>query len=154
MAEEIERAFVAAAVPPATLLGTGERLRQGYLAREADTEVRVRLTATAATLTVKVGSGLRRTEVGVELPLHEAEALWSHTSGRRLDKTRYRVAVGDLTAEVDVYAGELAGLCRIEVEFGSEAAAVAFEPPAWFGREVTGDPRWRNAALARDGRPD
>ena len=154
MSLEIERAFVAERVPPAAVLGPGVRLRQGYLASEGDTEVRIRLTTTAASLTVKVGSGLTRTEIEVDLPMADAEELWSHTAGRRLDKARHRVVLpGGEAAEVDVYADELAGLCRIEVEFTSEAAAAAFDPPDWFGREVTDDPRWRNASLARHGRP-
>jgi adenylate cyclase len=154
MTVEIERAFVAPRVPETAMLGPGVRLRQGYLAVEGDTQVRVRITADAATLTVKAGDGLVRTELDLAVPLSDAEALWPHTAGRRLDKTRHRVEVGDHVAEVDVYAGELEGLCRVEVEFGSEAAARAFEPPAWFGREVTGDRRWTNASLARYGRPD
>jgi CYTH domain-containing protein len=57
-------------------------------------------------------------------------------------------------AEVDLYAGALAGLCVVEVEFSSETDAAAFIPPAWFGRELTGQRGWNNAALARHGRPD
>ena len=154
MAIEIERAFVASDVPDATLLGPGVPLRQGYVAREADAEVRVRISADVATLTIKVGRGLVRTEVDVPIPLETAEALWPHTAGRRIDKTRHRVGLGGLVAEVDVYAGELAGLCRIEVEFPSESEAAAFVPLPWFGREVTGDTRWSNSSLARNGRPD
>ncbi len=154
MSLEVERAFVAARIPPVAVLGSGVRLRQGYLASQDDTEVRIRLTTTSASLTVKVGSGLTRTEIEVDLPFADGEVLWSNTAGRRLDKARHRVVLpSGETAEVDVYAGELAGLCRIEVEFTLEAAAAAFEPPDWFGREVTGDPGWRNASLARHGRP-
>jgi CYTH domain-containing protein len=40
-----------------------------------------------------------------------------------------------------------------EVEFESEAAADEFEPPDWFGPEVTDDPRYANRALAVDGVP-
>ena len=29
----------------------------------------------------------------------------------------------------------------------------AFTPPAWFGREVTGDPRYQNSSLSRFGLP-
>ena len=39
-----------------------------------------------------------------------------------------------------------------EVELASEADA--FDPPAWFGREVTDDPAFSNAALAADGLPE
>ena len=73
-------------------------------------------------------------------------------------RTRHRVALDGeppgLVAEVDVYGGTLAGLCVAEVEFASEADAASFDPPGWFGRELTGDPAWSNAALARHGRPD
>jgi CYTH domain-containing protein len=66
---------------------------------------------------------------------------------------RYRPRVGSKVADVDVYGGDLSGLRIAEVEFSSEAEAAAFQPPAWFGREVTGRGEWSNAALAREGRP-
>ena len=44
-------------------------------------------------------------------------------------------------------------LCTVEVEFDSMQVADAFEPPAWFGREVTGVAAWTNASLARNGLP-
>lgn len=154
MATEIERAFLAAAVPAEIATSTGVRLQQGYLAEEGTTSVRLRIADDAATLTIKSGTGLARTEVEVPLAVADADALWPSTAGRRVDKMRYRVPVDAHTAEVDVFAGELDGLCRIEVEFDSTRAADGFEPPGWFGREVTGDPAWSNASLARNGRPD
>ena len=154
MSVEVERAFVAQHTPDPSTLGAGRRMRQGYVAREDEVEVRLRITGEDARMTVKAGRGLVRTEVELPLDPDQAEALWAHTAGRRLAKTRYRVPVGDHTAEVDVYEAELAGLCRIEVEFTSPAAAHAFEPPPWFGVEVTDDVRWTNASLARHGRPD
>lgn len=156
MTIEIERKFLLPEAPPSGRLGVGAHLRQGYLAEEDTVELRVRITSTTATLTVKAGTGLSRTEVDVAISLEQAEALWPHTIGRRIDKTRYRVALGDphgLVAEVDVYAGALDGLCVTEVEFGSEADAAGFVAPEWFGRELTGEPGWSNAALARRGRP-
>jgi len=154
---EIERAFVADRTPDPDLLGPGRRLRQGYVAGEAEVEVRVRIAEDRAELTIKGGGGLARTEVELPLERAEAEALWPLTEGRRIDKTRHRVPLAGedgLVAEVDVFAGALAGLVRIEVEFPSKAEAHAFEPPAWFGREVTDEKAWSNAQLARHGRPD
>ena len=156
MTVEIERKFVLSDIPGTEVLGTGEVLRQGYVAEEGDVTVRIRITDRAATLTVKGGSGLSRTEVEAPISIEEAEALWPHTTGRRINKTRHRVhlaEVADVVADVDVYAGELSGLCTAEVEFDSEADAAAFVPPGWFGREVTGEPGWSNAALARHGLP-
>ena len=67
-------------------------------------------------------------------------------------KTRYLVPLdGGLTAEVDDYEGALDGLLTAEVEFPDEAAAHAFDAPAWLGEDVTGDKRYANRALAVDG---
>lgn len=154
MATETERAFVLTDPPAADDLGPGTPFRQGYVAREGDVEVRIRITPDAATLTLKAGTGLTRSEVEVTISHDQAEALWPHTAGRRLEKLRHRLTLGEHTVELDVYAGELTGLVRAEVEFATEEAAHAFEPPAWFGIEVTGDPAWTNANLAQHGRPD
>ncbi len=153
MSIEIERKFLVERPPPEVDRGTGQRLRQGYLAEDGDVEVRVRITDSAALLTVKAGRGLSRTEVETQISVDDAQALWPHTGDRRIEKARFRIPVGGGIAELDVYEGALAGLFTVEVEFPSEGDASAFEPPAWFGREVTDDDRWTNAALARHGRP-
>ncbi len=154
MAVEIERRFVVAHLPDALVLDPGTPMRQGYLTDGGAVAVRLRITAAAAVLTVKAGAGLQRTEVEVPLPADEAEQLWPHTAGRRIDKTRYHVPLADgHIAEVDRYHDALDGLVTIEVEFADVATAERFAPPAWFGTEVTGRPEWSNAALARNGRP-
>lgn len=154
MPAEIERKFLVDEVPSADDLGRATSMRQGYLATEGDTVVRIRITDDAATLTVKGGQGVVRTEVEVDVPAAASEALWLLTDGRRINKARHRVELGDgLTAEIDVYGGPLDGLVTVEVEFPSEARARSFEPPAWFGRDVTDEPGWSNDALARHGRP-
>ena len=51
------------------------------------------------------------------------------------------------TWEVDVYAGDNAGLVIAEIELESEAAKV--ELPPWLGREVTGERRYYAARLAQ-----
>ncbi len=40
-----------------------------------------------------------------------------------------------------------------EVEFADEDAAAQFDPPGWFGREVTGKMEYLNETLATQGRP-
>lgn len=158
VAIEIERKWLVddhADVPPEA--AAVEPLRQGYLALdpETDTSVRLRFGASGAVLTVKAGSGVARTEVEMAVDGATAEELWAVTYGRRIEKVRSRIPVGPHhTAELDVYAGDLAGLRTVEVEFGSAAEAEAFVAPAWFGREVTLEPGWGNAALAVHGRPE
>ena len=153
---EIERKFLVDAPPDGVDLGEGEPLRQGYLAEEGDVAVRIRVAPSGARLTVKAGTGVSRTEVELPVTPEQADALWRHTTGRRIVKVRHRIpldASAGLVAELDEYGDALAGLLTVEVEFASEEAAATFVPPAWFGREVTADGAWTNAALARSGRP-
>jgi adenylate cyclase len=133
----------------------GETVFQGYLASSPEgTQVRVRRKGHQCFLTVKHGPGLQRVEV--ELPLEEADfqALWELTQGRRLQKTRYELPLeGGLIVELDVFEENLAGLRIAEVEFASEEDARAFQPPPYFGREVTDEPAYRNSTLAEHGLP-
>jgi adenylate cyclase len=154
MAQEIERKFLLEDTPPHEQLGEGTPIRQGYLAEDNGVNVRVRITDKESVITIKGGDGLSRTEVEVPISAEEAESLWAFTAGRRLEKTRHRVSLGGHTAEVDIFAGALAGLRLVEVEFESEEEASVFQPPPWFGREVTGDYRWTNVSLSQHGRPD
>jgi len=154
VAIEIERKFLLDRPPSDDVLGSGVPFRQGYLAGEGAVECRVRIAPAGAWITVKAGGGgVVRTEVEVPIPAEEAEALWPHTVGRRLEKVRFLVPVDGAVAEVDRYGGELDGLWTVEVEFADEPAAIAFVPPAWFGPELTHEPGWGNGALARQGRP-
>ncbi len=151
---EIERSFRLASEPPASR--RVEHIDQGYLAIDPDgTEARIRRRASRLTLTVKSGDGGRvRVEEEFAIDAARFEALWPLTEGRRLEKDRHLIALGGgLTAELDVYSGALAGLRVVEVEFSSEAAAASFQPPAWFGEEITEDQRYRNRELAVRGRP-
>ena len=150
---EIERKFLVEELPVDIAWIDERPLRQGYVALDGDTEVRVRDDAGAWRLTVKHGGGRRRVEEDLEVDPRRGEALWTLTEGRRVQKRRRRIAYGAAMVEVDVFDGDLAGLVVAEVEFDDEAASEAFVPPAWFGAEVTDDPAYKNRALAVDGRP-
>jgi CYTH domain-containing protein len=118
------------------------------------TEVRVRRRDADAWLTVKSGGGRARVEEEIEIDGERFERLWPLTEGRRIEKARYEIPVGDdLVLELDVYAGDLDGLVIAEVEFDSEEAAEAFAAPDWLGQDVTEDLRYKNQRLARDGAP-
>lgn len=154
---EIERKFLVSRLPADLPGGPPRSLRQGYVAEDGDVAVRVRVEDGDATLTIKAGAGRRRTEVEVSITPAQAEALWPHTAGRSLSKHRRAVPLdgrhAGLVVDLDVYDGDLAGLITAEVEFDDDETAARFEPPEWFGREVTGETAWTNAALARHGRP-
>jgi adenylate cyclase len=152
---EIERKFVVDEAPAGLEENPCSEILQGYVAVDADgTEVRIRSRDGSAVLTVKQGAGRSRAEEELDLGAGQFRRLWPLTAGRRIEKRRYVVPAAEgLTIEVDVYAGELAGLVVAEVEFPDDRAADAFRAPDWFGREVTEDPRFKNQSLAREGRP-
>ncbi|HHN77184.1 MAG TPA: adenylate cyclase [Phycisphaerales bacterium] len=153
MATEIERKFLVEG--PLELDGPGRVMEQGYIALDPEkgTEVRIRIEEGINTLAVKRGGGMVRTEIEIEVDDEKARALWALTEGRRLTKSRYIRPYRNHRVEIDVYGGALSGLIVADVEFSSEAEALAFEPPAWLGREITGDAAYRNNVLARLGSP-
>jgi adenylate cyclase len=153
---EIERKFLVDEVP-ALDDGTwsARRLEQGYLAVTDDVEVRVRRSdGRDARITVKSAPGLSRVEEELELDAGAFERLWPLTEGRRVEKTRWSRDDGDgVVLELDVYEGTLSGLATLEVEFADEGAARVWAPPAWAGREVTGEKAYANQSLALYGAP-
>jgi adenylate cyclase len=150
---EIERKFLLGELPSALAFARRRAILQGYLALDGDTEVRIRRTPDGATLTIKHGSGEVRVEEELALGERQADALWKLTDGRRLQKVRREMRVDGVDVEVDEYAGALDGLVVAEVEFVDEASSQAFEPPPWFGREVTDDPAYKNRNLGMFGLP-
>jgi CYTH domain-containing protein len=152
---EVERKWLVEEPPAEALAGAGDQIDQGYLAIAGDgTEVRLRRRGQRCFLTAKSGGGLVRSEREVEISREQFDVLWPATEGRRLEKLRRVLDGGDRARiELDVYAGALSGLVTAEVEFVDADAAAGFDPPDWFGREVTDDAAYRNQRLAVEGRP-
>jgi adenylate cyclase len=151
---ERERKFRLTRLPRGLRKCPHRRIQQGYLAVVGARrpgraiEVRIRDEDGRHTLTVKGGKGGRRTEIEITITRTTFRSLWPLTAGKRLAKVRYRVPLGNLTVEVDVYRGELRGLLTAEVEFDSDRQYRNFQPPEWLGREVTGEDRFSNSRLA------
>jgi adenylate cyclase len=152
---EIERKFLVERLPDELDGAESRRIDQGYLALDerSGAEVRLRRHGDELSLTVKGEGSLVRTEEAFELDGAQFESLWPLTEGRRVEKTRHVLPHDGLRIEVDVYDGALTGLVLAEVEFATEQDSASFEPPDWFGSEVTEDQRYKNRALAVDGRP-
>ena len=150
MAKEIERKFLVTSDgwrPGAH----GLPYRQGYLSAGADARctVRARVAGDRAWLTVKgrANEGARD-EYEYPIPVTDAEEMLERLCvGDRIEKIRHRVAYAGRTWEVDEFAGENAPLVVAEVELDRIDAEVSLPP--WVGLEVTDDPRYTNAALAR-----
>lgn len=151
---EIERKFLVRQRPDLTA-AIRSTIRQGYITHPTDAvQMRLRHSNDNYVLTFKSGQGLVRTEREAAITQQQFDTFWPETTGRRLEKTRWRGALPDgLTYELDVFEGALAGLVLVEVEFETEQAANTFQPPAWFGAEVTEDRRYKNQVMAVNGLP-
>jgi len=128
---------------------TATAIRQGYLCSEKTRSVRVRIAGDRGTLTIKgSATGAARAEYEYEIPLADAEELLDRLCEQPLiEKTRYVVVDAGNVWEIDVFAGDNAGLIVAEVELEDEGQHV--DLPAWIGEEITGDPRYLNANLFR-----
>ncbi len=145
MATEIERKFLVQGTQWRN--DTGVRFSQGYLNRDKERTVRVRLAGRKAFLTIKgVTRGPSRTEFEYEIPMEDAEQLLKLCDGPIIEKTRYRIVHQGTTWEVDEFLGENAGLVIAEIELTSEDQP--FSRPPWLGEEVTHDRRYYNSNLA------
>jgi CYTH domain-containing protein len=150
MAKEIERKFLVRSDAWRSAVETKSILKQGYIASMDDRSVRIRiLDGKSARLTIKVGrNAMTRDEFEYDIPVEDAEELLRTAIGIIIEKTRYRVPHEGFVWEIDVFAGDHRGLVIAEVEMQAETD----EPklPSWIGREVTGDFRYSNQALATE----
>jgi CYTH domain-containing protein len=145
MAVEIERKFLV--VGTAWRSTPGTPYRQGYLNRDKERTVRVRLAGEQAFLTVKGATqGATRAEFEYPIPLADAEQLLELCDGPIIEKMRHVIAHEGSTWEVDEFSGQNAGLVIAEIELAAEDQA--FARPDWLGSEVTHDPRYYNSSLA------
>lgn len=149
MPTEIERKFLIRDDGWKTQVSESHRIAQGYLALTDKAAIRVRIKGDDhAYLTIKSAEkGISRSEFDFPIPIVDAEALFPLCEGAVIDKVRYLVPIEDVTFEVDVFSGANAGLIIAEIELESEDQT--FPVPEWLGEEVSGDPRYFNAALSR-----
>jgi adenylate cyclase len=148
MATEIERKFLVRG-QEWRQLATGVIYRQGYIASSKDCTVRVRVAGNQGYLTIKGGTqGISRAEYEYAIPLTDAmELLDTLCQQPLIEKTRYRVPWHGVVWEVDEFVGENQGLTIAEVELTDPEQVL--DLPDWIGEEVSHDPRYFNANLAR-----
>lgn len=75
-------------------------------------------------------------EHNIFLSADEFEAL-KNVEGKRVRKIRYYYPYGELTAEVDVFQDDLAGLVLMDFEFTDEVTKNSFEMPEFCLADVT-----------------
>lgn len=123
-------------------------IEQGYLCTEP--VVRIRQSNEEYYLTYKSKGLLAREEYNLSLTKEAYEHLKPKADGIVLSKVRYVIPEKDgLFIELDVFKAPYEGLLLAEVEFSSEEEAKAYQPPAWFGEEVTYSTKYHNSTLSK-----
>ncbi|MCR5388683.1 MAG: CYTH domain-containing protein [Lachnospiraceae bacterium] len=146
---EIERKFIPPEVP--SLAGfSSKKIEQAYISTSPT--IRIRKSDDEYYLTVKGKGHMAREELNIPMKKEEYEKLLKKTEGRVIKKTRYIIPLegsDGLNVELDIFEGDLKGLVLAEVEFPTKEAAESFVPPAWLGRDVTGDKRYHNSQMSK-----
>lgn len=147
---EIERKFLVDFLPDHLDSYPHTLIEQGYLSTSP--VVRVRQDGDSYYLTYKGGGMMARQEYNLPLNKDSYLHLKEKADGNIITKVRYRIPLEDgLTAELDIFSGVMEGLIMVEVEFPDEQSAVSYQPPAWFGKDVTFDKRYHNSYMAKHG---
>jgi adenylate cyclase len=148
VAIEIERKFLVANDGWRKLATGQAHIRQAYLVLGGKATIRVRIKdERSAMLTIKSRSAkLRRLELEYPIPMADADALIALRRGAVIEKMRHLVPYAGATWEVDVFAGENAGLIIAEIELPHEDYRL--DPPPFVGAEVTGRAEYYNSGLA------
>ncbi|NND99564.1 MAG: CYTH domain-containing protein [Pirellulaceae bacterium] len=145
MATEIERKFLVTGT--AWQSSTPTYYCQGYLNRDKDRTVRVRIAGDQGVLTVKgLTTGASRPEFEYLIPLEDAKEMLALCDGPIVEKNRRVFRHAELDWEIDEFLGMNQGLVVAEVELESEQQQI--ELPDWVGDEVTDDPRYFNSNLS------
>lgn len=167
---EIERKYLVGSLPENLDAFPHVEIEQGYLCTSPT--LRIRRMGDSFILTVKekmhsLTSAIVNREEEFFLSSESYARLKGKCEGIIVEKTRYRIplsssspklgegdrsegVVEEYVAELDIFHGRHQGLLLVEVEFPSVEAANAFTPPAWFGQDVSNDPRYRNSYLAHN----
>ncbi len=129
-------------------LAQGVHYRQGYLNRDKERTVRVRVAGDEAYLTVKgITRGIERLEFEYPISLIEANEMIDLLCEKPIiEKYRYSFYSDGHEWEVDEFLGENEGLVIAEVELDTTDEFVNL--PEWIGAEVTGDTRYYNSSLS------
>jgi adenylate cyclase len=154
---EIERKYLVAELPENLEQYQYKQIEQGYLCHNPT--IRIRKSNENYILTYKSKLGLEpigehgpNVNHEVELPLTEEayQTLKAKTDGNMVFKTRYLIPLKErYVAELDIFKGLLQNLVLVEVEFPDIESADVFQPPAWFGKDVSGDKRFTNYQLSK-----
>lgn len=144
---EIEKKYLVSSCPIDLNGCPFHDMEQGYLCTEP--VVRIRRQDDEYYMTYKSKGLMVREEYNLPLTREAYLHLKEKVDGKLIVKRRYLIPYGNYTIELDHFSSPMSGLWLAEVEFPSEEEALAFQPPAWFGEDVTNSTKYHNSNMSR-----
>lgn len=129
----------------------GRLVRQGYFPDRPDRGTHVQLEQETGRLVLVSNHPNGPVEEATDIPRAQAEALLELAAGQ-VEYLEVSLNIGSQTAMLRRFLtpGSL-DLLTVTLEHGKRARK--FQPPAWFGPEVTGDPAYQARSIALAGLP-
>lgn len=120
---------------------------QGYLSKDKERTVRIRIAGKEAFITIKgKNSGDTRLEFEYPISIDEARIMLEQLCHKPiLEKYRYIVEYNCNKWEIDEFKGELDGLILAEIEI--PYSEYKYDIPPFIGKNVTNDVRYYNSNL-------
>ncbi len=153
---EIERKYLVTSVPEGFEHYPCQLFEQGYTPAGIRLRKAVGTDGIFYTRTTKEGRGMVRVEKEEIIDEEIFSQEWLLTQDRQLKKLRFFIpdkSGNKIHLDVYVEGLQLAGKVVAEVEFTSKKKGQAYNPPYWFGKEVTGKKIYSNKTLASQGWP-
>ena len=149
---EIEKKYLTTNIPFDLDKFSKTEIQQCYIS--TDPVIRIRKSDENYFLTFKSSGEISREEFETLITKNQYENLLKKAETKIISKTRYFIPLDNgLTAETDIYYGELKGLITTEVEFKTQTDCNSFIAPKWFGKDISSDNRYKNSSLSRFGLP-
>lgn len=149
---EIEKKFLVKELPANLEKYKSHKIKQAYISTFPT--LRLRQKDDEYIFTFKGKGEIKKVEFEYPLSEEEFNNLWQKVETKKIEKTRYLIPLdNNLTAELDIYYGELSGFMNVEVEFDSLKQAEEFVAPSWFGDDISNERGYSNAEMSKNGIP-
>lgn len=145
MAKEIEHKYLVVSEEYAEMAKSRSMIIQGYLSKDTERTVRIRIRNEEAFITVKgKTTGDTREEFEYHIPLEDAQRMMRLCIGTPLEKERFIVEYKGFIWEVDRFLNcDTPTVAEIELH----SSGHSYPLPPFVGEEVTGNPKYYNSNL-------
>ena len=148
---EIEKKYLVKYLPPDLDKYESVEIEQAYLCQNPTLRIRRKGTKYIFTYKKRIDKSNKLNvaeEIESELDFDSYMHLFKKADGIPIHKTRYVIPYDGYNIELDVFHGKREGFYLAEVEFLSVEDSYDFNPPDWFGDDVSGDIRYTNSYMA------